>query len=186
MILLIPALPMLGVALLVWVLSPLWVHPVMVALAILLVVAGVVVSVRRIIRNEHAVRISSRPLDNYRWLQHWDATQFLRHFELFLRARGWRIISSSARGDDRILVVADKSKSKCRIALLGVRPAQAATEADMTALNAARKAQLATRAALIVESRPPPEEFHAALEQGIVTLRFTDLYTLEDALNVAE
>jgi hypothetical protein len=183
---LVPAVPMFMVGLMFWVLSPSWSHPFVVAALAALVAGGAVVGVRRILRNEAAVVASSRPLNNYRWLPQWDAAQFLRQFELFLRVRGWRIIDASAPAPDRILIVADKSKSKNRIALLGVRPGRVAGAADLDALAAARSAQLANRAALILEPKPTEQEVHSALERGILTLRFADLPSLEEALNVVE
>ena len=98
--------------------------------------------------------------------------------------RAWRIISASATSEDRFLVVADKTKSKCRIALLGVKPGQQAAATDVTDLDAARQDQLVTRAALVVEVKPSEQDVHDALERGILTLRFADLSTLEDALYV--
>jgi hypothetical protein len=186
MVLFLPTLPLLGVAMLIWVIADPWWHPLMIAVAVCLLVFGLTAAVRRIVLNERAVGLTSRPLDNYRWLPQWDAPTYLRHFELFLRVRGWRIIAASEVTQDRVLVVADKSKSKTRIALLGVRPAQSAAAADFDNLDAARTAQRATRAALIVDQKLAADETHAALDRGILTLRFADLGTLEDALNVVD
>ena len=186
MVLLLPSVPLFVLSVLVWVLAPLWWHPIMLVLGVALVATALFVSLRTIVRNEQLVRDSSRPLNNYRWLPHWDATQFLRHFELFLRVRGWRIIDASAPQPDRILVVADKTKSKSRIVLLGVRPGNASAVADLDQLETVRASQLANRAALIVDPKPPEQDVHVALERGIITLRFTDLATLEEALHVVE
>jgi hypothetical protein len=186
MLILIPIVPLLGLSMLVWVLADPWWHPLMIAVAIAVVTVGAVNGVRRIITNERAVGLTSRPLDNYRWLPQWDAAQYLSNFELFLRARGWRIVQSSAVTQDRVLVVADKSKSKSRIALLGLRPGQSAVAGDVDNLDTARKAQRATRAAIVVDTKPSAEDTHAALDRGILTLRFADLGTLENVLNVMD
>jgi hypothetical protein len=158
----------------------------MIAIAILLVVSGAVAAVWHIVQNERAVGRTSRPLDNYRWLPQWDAATYLSNFELFLRVRGWRIVTSSELSQDRILVVADKSKSRSRIALLGVRPGNAPAESDVDTLDAARKSQMATRAAIVVGQKLAPSDTHTALDRGIVTLRFDDLGALENALNVVD
>lgn len=171
---------------LVWVLANPWWHPIMVFLALVFVTAGVVAAVWRVVQNERAVSLTSRPLDNYRWLPKWDARTYLSNFELFLRARGWRIVTSSELTQDRVLVVAAKTKSKSRIALLGVRPGQAAAASDVDTLDAARKAQMATRAAIVVDQKPAAKETHAAMDRGILTLRFADLGALENALNVVD
>jgi hypothetical protein len=184
MVLLLPSFGYLVLAAMFWVVAPPWIRICMVIVGVLLTVAGVFAAMRNIVRHEQERRVSSRPLDIYRWLPQWDAPQFLRHFELFLRARGWRIISASATSEDRFLVVADKTKSKCRIALLGVKPGQQAAATDVTDLDAARQDQLVTRAALVVEVKPSEQDVHDALERGILTLRFADLSTLEDALYV--
>jgi len=178
--------PVLGFAMLVWVLAgPAW-HPLMVAVFVVLAAMGVFTSMRWIVRNEVAVKLTSRPLNIYIWHQAWNAAEFLRHFELYLRVRGWRIIDASADGDDRFRLVADKSKGKDRIALLGVRPGQAATQADFTGLDTLRREQRATRAALVVDAKPTAQEVSTALSRNCLVLRFADLDFLENALNVAE
>jgi hypothetical protein len=186
MVLLVPIVPMMGIALFVWVLADPWWHPLLVFIGACLTIAGGIYAVWQVIRNERAVRLTSRPLENYRWLPQWEASLYLSHLELFLRTRGWRIILASAGSPDRVLVVADKTKSKHRVALMGVRPGQTAAPADVDSLDATRKEQLATRAALVVETKPTPEDSSAALDRGIMTLLFADLYTLEDALRVTD
>jgi hypothetical protein len=185
-LILFTSFPVTGFVLLVWVLvSPAW-HVVMVIAGCILAALGLFTSMRWIVRNERAVKLTSRPLDIYVWHQAWNAAEYLHHFELYLRVRGWRIIDASADGDDRFRLVADKSKYKDRIALLGVRPGQAATQADFTGLDTLRREQRATRAALVVDAKPTPQEVSTALSRNCLVLRFADLDFLEDALNVAE
>jgi hypothetical protein len=183
MVLYVILFPVTGFVLLTWVLAGDAWHPLMLTLFVIGVVAQVIYSLRWIVMNERAVKLTSRPLDVYVWQQTWNAAEFLHHFELYLRVRGWRIIDAAADGADRFRLVADKSKD--RIALLGVRPGQAVTADDFTGLDALRHRQRVTRAALVMEGKPTQQDVSNAMSRNCLVLRFEDLDFIENALNIA-
>jgi len=131
--------------------------------------------------NKHlAAEAITAPKAAYRWHKSWDTAQFQRHFSIFLRERGWRIVSATQLGADRLQVVVDKQK--VRIALLCVQPGHAATVADNTQLQAARADVRVTELVLVTDSTATAEERNEAVSRNMWLFNFDDLDNLDEAL----
>ena len=129
---------------------------------------------------QRAVDAMTAPKAAYRWHKSWGVAQFQRHFSIFLRERGWRIISATQLGADRLQVVVDKQK--VRIALLCVQPGQPATAEDTTQLEAARADPRVTELVLVTDTTATAEERNAAVGRNMWLFNFDDLDNLDEAL----
>ncbi len=127
-----------------------------------------------------ATEAMTAPKAAYRWHKSWDTAQFQRHFSIFLRERGWRIISATQLGADRLQVVVDKQK--VRIALLCVQPGHTATAEDNTQLQAARADVRVTELVLVTDSTATAEERNEAVSRNMWLFNFDDLDNLDEAL----
>jgi hypothetical protein len=168
--------------LLIWRATPDAWRPLVAAAGVFILVMVVLLFARSVRRRNARDAATSAPKEEYRWLSGWDAALYGRHFGSFLRFRGWRILSSSPAGKDRLTVVAEKYR--CRLALLCVEPGQDAAEADLGHLEAVGRDARATRVALVSRSAMAPTARPPEAGRNLWQIRYDDLRRLDDLLRV--
>jgi len=167
---------------LVWAAFPGAYFPEVVAFGLFVYLAVGAYFVRKLMRENAADASISPPTAEYRWRKGWSNTEFQRHFSLFLRGRGWRILSSTPVDENRLAVVIDKQKF--RLALLCVQPGHAATNDDDARLEATRSDHRVTDVVLVTQDRPTAEERNSAITRNVWLLSFEDLDNLDEAVAV--
>ncbi len=170
------------IPLLAWAALPRPYWPLLAVASFILLMTIVTWWVRKELRRYADTVAISPPSAEYRWHKGWSSTDFERHFSLFLRGRGWRILSAAPVGADRLAVVIDKQKF--RLSLLCVQPGHPATADDETRLEATRSDHRVTDIVLVTQNRPTAEERNSAITRNVWLLSFEDLDSLDEAIAV--
>jgi hypothetical protein len=179
-----PFVLVLFAPLMVWYWTPDAWHPTLAIAAVIISVVSAILYTRFVRRWHAKEAATSAARDEYRWLPTWDAKLYERHFESFLRFRGWRILSSSAfaPGPGRLTVVVEKYR--CRLALLCVEPTQDAAVSDLSHVESLGREVRATHAALVSRSTSAPPDLQGDAGCNVWQIRYGDLPRLDELFRV--
>jgi hypothetical protein len=145
--------------------------------------------VRKQLMRDRASVQHAPPPETCRWRKGFDPAIFLGHVTLFLRVRGWRVLSTQIMGPDRAAFVAQNGSF--RLAALCLRPGAELEAADMQTLETMARQNSASRAVLVVADKkriPPPAAAESSLalleDAGPRILQFEDLPHLSDIIGL--
>jgi hypothetical protein len=163
--------------------APRWHRTLAISYAVI-ALAGLVVWVRRFVRERAELARNPAASAHWRWLPRTNPEMFRRNIVLYLSMRGWHIASSGLVAGDRVQVIANKER--CSIVLLFVGPLQPGAGADDVRLLHAASNDAPTMLAALVTAVPCGQEALAAIQRpDLLLLRYADLARLDEIVSFA-
>jgi hypothetical protein len=155
-----------------WKYGPAWLHPVLIAVAVLLlIITGV--SLYRYIVRERKVTEDLLSRSEYLWPDGWDVRRYHRVLLTYLKVDDWHVRSAEAVDADRLLLFIQRERH--RFPMLLLRPGLEPSEADIARLRS-EQARDDTWEAVLVSDTPPRAQ--AAPDDSKRTLLMIDYDTL--------
>jgi hypothetical protein len=164
-------------------------HPIMSSLDVAGFIGAAIVVIRRGLRAEAEIRAAAAPEGACRWRKIWAPADFLARLTLFLRYRGWRVVSSDIIEPDRVLLVV--KKEKCCLAILCLRPGAVPASTDVEAVRQTCLQANASRSAIVTETKfvapLPAAASGASLLRGdaMFMLSFSELDQIDEVVGLA-
>jgi len=172
-------LGILSIPFVLWqLLDPKW-HPYILAVSACIALVGGLLLRRRKQREAVEDRKGALPPQLWLWPKRLDAEGFRPRIEIFLRSRGWQVISCVPALPDTLRIVAQKDRT--RIALHLARTQTPPDGATLKGVSAFQREAAAGQSAFVSDLRYAQAARQAASDASVRLMRFADL----DGIDVA-